>query len=139
MRLCIDYKKLNKETIKNKYHLPRIDDLFDQLRGGTMFSKIDLRTGYHQVKIKEEGVSKTTFRTIYGHYEFTSFPFGLNNALDTFMCLMNGIFLKYLDKLVIVFLDDVLVYSKTKKEHKEHLRLVMRVLREKQLYAKLSK
>ena len=110
--------QLNKETIKNKYPLLRIDDLFDQLRGATMFSSIDLRSiNYHRVIIKEEDISKTTFRTRYGHYEFTIVPFGLTNAPTTFMCLMNEIFRKYLDKFVIVLLDDILVYSNTKNTY----------------------
>jgi hypothetical protein len=125
--------------MKNKYPLPIIDDLFDQLRGAKIFSKIDLRSGYHQVRIKEEDVHKTTFRTRYGHYEFVVVPFGLTNAPVVFMCLMNGIFINYLDKFVIVFLDDILVYSKSEEEHEHHLRLVLQVLREHQLYAKLSK
>jgi hypothetical protein len=115
LRLCIDFRQLNKVTIKNKYPLPRIDDLFDQLKDAKIFSKIDLRSGYHQVRIKEEDVSKTTFRTRYGHYEFTVVPFGLSNAPVVFMCLMNGVFWEYLDKFVIVFLDDILVYSNQKK------------------------
>jgi hypothetical protein len=130
---------LNKVTIKNKYPLPRIDDLFDQLKDEKIFSKIDLRSGYHQVGIKEEDIRKTTFRTRYGHYEYTVVPFGLSNAPVIFMCLMNGVFRDYLDKFVIVFLDDILVYSKSKKEHEHHLRMDLQVLREHQLYAKLSK
>jgi hypothetical protein len=139
LRLCIDFRQLNKVTIKNKYPLPRIDDLFDQLKDARIFSKIDLRLGYHQVRIKEEDISKTTFRTRYGHYEFTVVPFGLSNAPVVFMCLMNGVFREYLDKFVIVFLDDILVYSKSEEEHEHHLRMVLQVLREHQLYAKLSK
>jgi hypothetical protein len=139
LRLCIDFRQLNKYTIKNKYPLPRIDDLFDQLRGAKIFSKIDLRAGYHQVRIKEEDIHKTAFRTRYGHYEFVVVHFGLTNALVVFMCLMNGIFRNYLDKFVIVFLDDILIYSKSKEENEHHLRLVLQVLREHQLYAKLSK
>jgi hypothetical protein len=139
LRLCIDFRQLNKYTIKNKYPLPRIDGLFDQLRGEKICSKIDLRSGYHQVRIKEEDIHKTTFRTRYGNYEFVVVPFGLTNAPDVFMCLMNGIFKNYLDKFIIVFLDDILIYSKSEEEHEHHLRLVLQVLREHQLYAKFSK
>jgi hypothetical protein len=121
---------LNKVTIKNKYRLTRIDDLFDQLRGAQIFSKIDLRSGYHQVRIKEEDINKTTFRTRYGHYEFTVVPFGLSNAPTVFMCLMNGIFRNYLDKFIIVFFDDILIYSKFEEEHEQRLRMVLQVLRE---------
>jgi hypothetical protein len=130
---------LNKVTIKNKYPLSRIDDLFNQLKGAKIFSKIDLRLGYHQVRIMDEDISKTTFRKRYGHYEFKMVPFGLSNAPTIFMCLMNGVFRDYLDKFVIVFLDEILVYSKSKAEHEQHLRLVLQVLREHQMYAKLSK
>jgi hypothetical protein len=123
----------------NKYPLPRIDDLFDQLRGATTFSNIDLRYGYHQVRIKDEYIHKTTFRTRYGHYEFVVVPFGLTNAPTTFMCLMNNIFRKFLDIFVLVFIDDILIYSKNREEHEYHLKLLLQVLREHQLYAKLSK
>ena len=139
LRLCIDYRELNKLTIKNKYPLPRIDDLFDQLKDAIYFSKIDLRTGYHQLKIKSEDIPKTAFRTRYRHYEFLVMSFGLTNAPTTFMDLINPIFKKYLDKCVIVFIDDILVYSKTKEEHAEHLRIVLEILRKEQLYAKWSK
>jgi hypothetical protein len=139
LRLCIDFQKLNKCTIKNKYPLPRIDDLFDQLRGEKIFSKIDLRAGYHQVRIKEEDIHKTTFRTRYGHYEFVVVPFGLTNAPVVFMLLMNSIFRNHLDKFFIVLLDDILIYSKFEEDHEHHLKLVLQVLREHQLYAKLSK
>jgi hypothetical protein len=139
LRLCIDFRKLKKVTIKNKYHLPRIDDLFDQLKDARIFSKIDLRSGYHQVRIKYEDIKKTTFKTNYGHYEFTVVPFGLSNAPVVFMCLMNGVFREYLDEFVIIFLDDILVYYKTEEEHKKHLRMVLQVLREHQLFVKLSK
>ena len=125
--------------MNNKYPLLRIDDLFDQLRGVNILSKIDLRSGYHHVRIKEENIRKTTFRTRYGHYEFTVIPFGLTNAPATFMCLMNEVFKKYLDKFVIVFLDDILIYSKLEEEHEEHLRIALQVLRENHLYAKLRK
>jgi hypothetical protein len=140
--LCIDFRigiLCQEVTVKNKYPLPRIDDLFDQLKDAKIFSKIDLRSGYHQVRIKEEYINKTTFKTRYGHYEFTVVPLGLLNAPAIFMFLMNGVFREYLDKFVIVFLDDILVYSKLEEEHEHHLRMVLQVLREHQLYSKLSK
>jgi hypothetical protein len=138
-RLCIDYRQLNKATIKNQYPLPRIDDLFDQMKGATVFSKIDLRSGYHQLRIKEDDIPKTAFKTRFGHYEFTVLPFGLTNAPGVFMSLMNGVFREYLDKFVQVFIDDILIYSRTTEEHDEHLRLVLQCLREHKLYGKLSK
>jgi hypothetical protein len=112
LRLCIDFRQLNKVTVKNKYPLPRIDDLFDQLKGAKIFFKIDLRLRYHQVTIKDEYINKTAFRRRHGHYEFTVVPFGLSNAPVVFMCLMNGVFRDYLDKFVIVFLDEILVYGR---------------------------
>ncbi|XP_074298169.1 uncharacterized protein LOC141628989 [Silene latifolia] len=139
LRLCIDYRELNQVTIKNRYPLPRIDDLFDQLKGASVFSKIDLRSGYHQLKIAPEDVPKTAFSTRYGHYEFTVMPFGLTNAPVVFMDLMNRTFRPYLDKFVVVFIDDILIYSKNEEEHEEHLRIILSILREKQLYAKFSK
>jgi hypothetical protein len=125
--------------MKNKYPLPRIDDIFYQLKDAKVFSKIELRLIYNQVRIKEEDINKTTFRTRYGYYEFTVVPFGLSNAPIVFMCLMNGIFEDYLDKFVIVFLDEILIYSNLEEEHEKHLRMVLQVLREHQLYAKLNK
>jgi hypothetical protein len=130
LRLCIDFRQLNKVIVRNKYPLPRIDDLFDQLKDARIFSKIDLRSGYHQVRIKEEDINKTTFRTRYGHYEFTVVPFGLSNAPVIFMSLMNGVFQEYLDKFVIVFLDEILIYSKLEEENEHHLKMVLQLLRE---------
>jgi hypothetical protein len=139
LRVCIDFRWMNKGTVKKKYPLSIIDDLFDQLRGENIFSKIDLRSGYLQLRIKEEDINKTIFRTRYGNYEFVVVPFGLTNAPIVFMCLMNGIFRNYLDKFVIVFLDDILIYSKSEEEHEHHLMLVLQVLRGHQLYANISK
>jgi hypothetical protein len=119
-RLCIDYRQLKKATIKNQYPLSRIDDLFDQMKGATVFSKIDLRSGYHQLRIKEDDVPKTAFKTRFGHYEFIVLPLGLTNALGVFMSLMNGVFREYLDKFVQVFIDDILIYSRMTEEHDEH-------------------
>ncbi|WVZ81159.1 hypothetical protein U9M48_028571 [Paspalum notatum var. saurae] len=138
-RMCVDYRALNDVTIKNKYPLPRIDDLFDQLQGACVFSKIDLRSGYHQMKICPSDIPKTAFITRFGLYEYTVMSFGLTNAPAYFMNLMNKVFMEYLDKFVVVFIDDILIYSKTEEEHEEHLRLVLRKPRDHKLYAKLSK
>nr|ABG66083.1 retrotransposon protein, putative, Ty3-gypsy subclass [Oryza sativa Japonica Group] len=138
-RMVIDYRALNEVTIKNKYLLPRIDDLFDQLKGARVFSKIDLRSGYHQLKIRSEDIPKTAFSTRYGLYEFTVMSFGLTNAPAFFMNLMNKIFMEYLDQFVVVFIDDILIYSKNEEEHAEHLMLIMEKLRDHQLFAKFSK
>ena len=137
--MCIDYRQINKVTVKNKYTLPRIEDLFDQLRGASIFSKIDLRSGYYQLRVKEVDVPKTAFRTRYGHYDFWVMPFGLTNAPAAFMDLMNRVFRPYLDQFVVVFIDDILVYSKDAQEHEHHLRIVLQTLRENQLFSKLSK
>jgi len=126
-------------TIKNKYQLLRIDDLMDQVHGLSVFSKIDLRSRYHQILVKADDVQKTTFRSRYGHYEYVVMPFGVTNAPAVFMDYMNRIFRPFLDKFIVVFIDDILIYSRTQEEHTKHLRLVLGVLREKQLYAKLSK
>nr|XP_043639728.1 uncharacterized protein LOC122610835 [Erigeron canadensis] len=139
MRMCIDYRELNKLTVKNRYPLPRIDDLFDQLEGASHFSKIDLRSGYHQLRVRETNIPKTAFRTRYGHYEFLVMPFGLTNAPVVFMDLMNRVCRPYLDKFVIVFIDDILIYSRTKDEHEGHLRTILQLLKDQELYAKFSK
>ena len=139
LQLCIDYRQLNRVTIRNQYPLPRIDELFDQLKGSRVYSKIDLRSGYHQLRVQKSDVPKTAFRTRYGHYEFLVMPFGLTNAPAAFIDLMNRVFSPYLDKFVIVFIDDMLVYSGSLEEHSENLRIVLQTLRERQLHAKLSK
>jgi hypothetical protein len=139
MRLCVDYRALNEVTIKNKYPLPRIDDLFDQLKGAKYFSKIDLRLGYYQLRIRHEDVPKIAFVTRYGQREFTVMPFGLTNALAYFMNLMNKVFMEELDKFVIIFINDILVYSRSAEEHGQHLKIVLGKLRDRQLYAKFSK
>ncbi|GJR69257.1 putative reverse transcriptase domain-containing protein [Tanacetum coccineum] len=137
--MCIDCRKLNKLTVKNRYPLPRIDDLFDQLQGSSVYSKIDLRSGYHQLRVRKEDIFKTAFRTRYGNYEFQVMPFGLTNAPAVFMDLMNRVCKSYLDKFVIVFIDDILIYSKNKEEHEEHLKLILELLKKEELYAKFSK
>ena len=121
--MCVDYRSLNEVTIKNKYPLPRIEDLFDQLKGACVFSKIDLRSGYHQLRIRPRDIPKTAFTTRYGLYEYTIMSFGLTNAPAYFMYLMNKVFMEYLNKFVVVFIDDILVFSKIEEEHEEHLRL----------------
>jgi hypothetical protein len=138
-RMCIDYRALNEVTIKKKYPLPRIEDLFDQLRGASVFSKIDLRSSYHQLRIQPSDIPKTTFITMYGLYEFTVMSFGLTNVLAFFMNLMNSVFMDYLGKFVVVFIDDIMIYSQSEEEHVNHLKMVLQRLREHQLYAKLSK
>jgi hypothetical protein len=138
-RLCVDYRALNEVIVKNKNPLPRIDDLFDQLRGSCVFSKIDLRSGYHQLKIRECDIPKTAFVLRYGLYEYTVMSFGLTNAPVYFMYLMNMVFMEYLDKFVMVFIDDILVYSRSEQEHEEHLRLALQKPTENRLYDKLSK
>lgn len=135
----MDYRQLNKVTIKNKYPLPRIDYLMDQLVGARVFSKIDLRSGYHQIRVKEGDIHKTAFRTRYGYYEYSVMPFGVSNAPGVFMEYMNHIFHEYLDHFVVVFIDDILIYSKSDEEHAGHLRIVLQVLKSNKLFAKLSK
>ncbi|GJV72042.1 putative reverse transcriptase domain-containing protein [Tanacetum coccineum] len=138
-RMCIDYRELNKLTVKNSYPLPRIDDLFDQLQGSSVYSKIDLRSGYHQLRVREEDIPIIAFRTRYGHYEFQVMLFGLTNAPAVFMDLMNCVCKPYRDKFVIVFIDDILIYSKSKEEHSEHLKIILDLLKKEKLYAKFSK
>ncbi|GKD87911.1 putative reverse transcriptase domain-containing protein [Tanacetum coccineum] len=138
-RMCIDYRELNKLTVKNRYPLPRIDDLFDQLQGSSVYSKIDLRSGYHQLRVRDEDIPKTAFKTRYRHYEFQVMPFGLTNAPAVFMDLMNRVCKPYLDKFVIVFIDDILIYSRNKEEHANHLRIILELLKKEKLYAKFSK
>ncbi|KAF5442856.1 hypothetical protein F2P56_035472 [Juglans regia] len=128
--MCIDYRELNKVTVKNKYPLPRIDDLLDQLQGALVFSKIDLRSGYHQLKIKEKVIPKTTFRTRYNHYEFLVMSFGLTNAPASFMDMMNRVFRPNQDNFVVVFIDEILIYSKSEEDHKQRLRLALERLKE---------
>ncbi|GJW04869.1 putative reverse transcriptase domain-containing protein [Tanacetum coccineum] len=138
-RICIDYRKLNKLTVKNRYPLPRSNDLFDQMQGSFYFSKIDLRSGYHMLRVHEADIPKTAFRTRYGHFEFMVMPFGLTNAPAVFMDLMNHVCKPYLDKFVIMFIDDILIYSKSKEEHEVHLKLVLELLKKEKLFAKFSK
>jgi hypothetical protein len=135
----VDYRSLNHVTIKNKYPLPRIENLFDQMRGASVFSKIDLRSGYHQMKIRPSDIPKMTFSTRYGLYEFIVMSFGLTNAPAYFMNLMNKVFVEYLDRFIVVFIDDILIYSKNDSNHEEHLWMVLQKLRDNQLYAKFTK
>jgi hypothetical protein len=137
--MCVDYRPLNEVTIKNKYPLPQIDILFDQLTGAWVFSKIDLRSGYHQIRIRLEDIPKTAFTMQYGLFEYLVMSFGLTNAPAHFTYLMNSVFMPKLDKFVVVFIDDILIYSKNEEEHARHLRIVLTRLREHQLYAKFSK
>ncbi|GJT68192.1 putative reverse transcriptase domain-containing protein [Tanacetum coccineum] len=139
LRMCIDYCELNKVTVKNRYPFPRIDDLFDQLQGSNIYSKIDFRSGYRQLRVREQDIPKTAFRTWYGHYEFQVMPFGLTNTPAVFMDLMNRVCKPYLDKFVIVFIDAILIYSKDKKEHEEHLKAILELLKKEKLYAKFLK
>ena len=139
LRLCIDYRQLNKLIIKNRYPLPKIDDLFDQLRRAKVYSKIDLRTGYHQLRIRKVDIPKIAFRTRYGHFEFIVMPFGLRNAPMTFIDHMHRVFRPYLDQFVVVFVDDILIYSQLEEEHEDHLRIVLQALKEHKLYVKFSK
>nr|GEW98268.1 putative reverse transcriptase domain-containing protein [Tanacetum cinerariifolium] len=138
-RMCIDYRELNKLTVKNRYPLPKIDDLFEQLQGSSVYSKIDLRSGYHQLRVEKEDILKTAFRTLYGHYKFQVMPFGLTNAPAVFMYLMNRVCKPHLGKFVIVFIDDILIYSKSKQEHEEHPKLILELLKKEHIYAKFSK
>nr|GEW75125.1 putative reverse transcriptase domain-containing protein [Tanacetum cinerariifolium] len=135
-RMCIDYRELNKLTVKNRYPLPRIDDLFDQLQGSSVYSKIDLRSGYHQLRVKDEDIPKTAFRARYGYYEFQVMPFGLTNTPAVFMDHMNRVCKPYLDKFIIVFIDDILIYSRNKEEHANHLRIILELLRKEKLFIK---
>ena len=139
LRLCIDYWQLNRATIKNRHPLPRIDDLFDQVRGARVYSKIDLRTSDHHLRVREVDIPKTAFRTRYRHFEFTVMPFRLTNPLTAFMDLMHRVFQPYLDRFVVVFVDEILIYSKSEEDHEGHLRIVFQTLREHQLYSKFSK
>ena len=139
LRLCVDYRQLNRVTIKNRYPLPRIDELFNQLKGARVYFKIDLRTGYHQLRVRDTYIPKIAFRTRYGHFEFTVMPFGLTNAPAAFMDLMHRVFLPYLDQFVVVFMDDILIYSQSEWEHEYHLRIVLQLLRDHQWYTEFSK
>ena len=135
LRMCIDYRQINKVIVKNKYPLPRIENLFDMLKGASVFSMIDLRSRYYLLRVKDVDVLKTAFRNRYGHYEFLVMPFWLTNAPTAFMDLMNRVFRPYLDQFVVVFLGDIIVYSRDEQEHEKHLKIVLQTLREKKLYA----
>ncbi|GKB92030.1 retrotransposon protein, putative, ty3-gypsy subclass [Tanacetum coccineum] len=137
--MCIDYRELNKLTVKNRYPRLRIDDLFDQLQGSSVYSKIDLRSGYYQLRVRDEDIPKTAFKIRYGHYELQVMPFGLTNASTVFMDLMNQVCKPFLDKFVIVFIDDILIYSRNKVEHEEHLKQILELLKKEELYTKFSK
>ncbi|MDM1630732.1 RNA-directed DNA polymerase, partial [Escherichia coli] len=139
LRLCVDYRGLNQLTVKNKYPIPRIDELLDRLNGAQIFTKIDLKSGYYQIRINDQDIPKTAINTRYGHYEFTVMPFGLTNAPATFNRLMQDILREYLDDFVLVFFDDILIYSKNAADHETHVRKVLEILRKHQLFAKKSK
>eukprot|EP00253_Pinus_taeda_P033707 PITA_33707 len=139
LRMYIDCRALNKKTLKNRYPIPRIDELMDELRGARFFSKVDLRSGYHQIRVRGQDIPKTAFRCHYGHFEFLVMPFGLTNALATFQSYMNHIFCSHLRKFVLVFFDDILIYNRTWEEHLQHIETVLHILQEQQFYAKLSK